>query len=202
LALPNLAAALALTIAAAGDGVLPGDVTVARAVQDAGIPGAPTLAEIGYWLGSTRAIIGVGIVLVLGLILMRDFWQALLVVALLLLRTLNPVLKNVVESARPTPDLIYITEHAKQFGFPSGHVMGVTLLYGGVFYLAANLLQKRWQRLVVQALTVIVILVTGYSRIYRGAHWPTDVLGGYLWGMSLLLLLIGGFAVGRSWIRR
>ncbi len=35
-----------------------------------------------------------------------------------------------------------------------------------------------------------LILLTGYGRILVGAHWPSDVLGGYLWGGLLLLLAL------------
>jgi undecaprenyl-diphosphatase len=49
-----------------------------------------------------------------------------------------------------------------------------------------------WLRRSVQAFLAFLILAIGVSRVYLGAHWPSDVLGAYLLGGSLLALLLRG----------
>jgi membrane-associated phospholipid phosphatase len=45
----------------------------------------------------------------------------------------------------------------------------------------------------VRAVSFGVLLSMGFQRVYAGAHWPSDVLGGYLWGGLILALIIGAF---------
>lgn len=189
-ALPFLVLALGLTLVAAGPGVLPGDVAVARAVQEGAFPGAEELAGFVWHLGNTAPIIAAAVTLVLLLWLRRRHWEALLLVGAIAARGLNPALKRAVESPRPTDDLVRVNEVAAQYGFPSGHTIGVTLLYGCIAVLARLLLPRGWARWTVQVACVALIVATGWGRIYRGAHWPSDVLGGYLWGVAILIVLV------------
>jgi undecaprenyl-diphosphatase len=74
--------------------------------------------------------------------------------------------------------------------FPSGHVLGTTILLGWIAYSAGHVIPQRPVRLAVQAACVFAIGLMGVSRIELGAHWPTDVLGGYLVAGLLLLPLM------------
>ena len=83
-------------------------------------------------------------------------------------------------------------------GFPSGHsITGVTL-YGLIFYLLLPGLRS-WRWRVVSAIDAgLIVLLIGYSRVFLGAHYPTDVLAGYAFGLFWSALtytaidLIGG----------
>lgn len=80
------------------------------------------------------------------------------------------------------------------YSFPSGHALFAVLL-GGVLVLLAESLVRRWRlRRVLQVAVVLVVLAVGASRVYLGAHWPSDVLGGYLLGVLALW--------GLMWLRR
>lgn len=75
-------------------------------------------------------------------------------------------------------------------GFPSGHAFGAVLFFGLVWWLAPMLARSRLACRAVRALALRLILATGYSRVLVGAHWPSDVIGGYLWGLLVLLPLL------------
>lgn len=130
------------------------------------------------------------IVLVIMLAVYRQLGVAGLILAATLIRGVNSLLKAVTASPRPTGDLVHVSERAATQGFPSGHVMSATLFYGAIIYLAQTRIRPGPARRLVQTLAVLMMLATGFGRIYAGAHWPSDVLGGYLWGTCLLLLLL------------
>ncbi len=67
-------------------------------------------------------------------------------------------------------------------GFPSGHSMMAFLLYGLLSYLAMPQLPRAW-RWVVGIAAMLVPLLVGFSRMFLGAHYLTDILGGYAFGM-------------------
>ena len=182
-----------LSLVAAGDNVLPGDVGLARAVQDLDFTGIDRLERLGYFLGSPLGIYSVGLPLIALLALARDLPGILLVIVALALRSTNPWIKELIESPRPTPDLVRVAGNATgdpgSYGFPSGHVMGTVLLYGAILYLADVHIQRPRLRRAIQAVAGLAILITALSRIYSGAHWPSDVLGGLLWGGLLLFAI-------------
>jgi undecaprenyl-diphosphatase len=172
-----------LSLVAAGPGTLPGDVAVTRFVQ--GISGGE-LGEIVRFmnaLGQTPIMLTIGSGCALVLLARRRPDAALLIVGAMLMRIANPVLKTVFASPRPTTGGgVRVEEIASGFGFPSGHVMGMTLFTGALVCLIWEAVPGRRSRIVVLLSAAVVLLASGVGRIAVGAHWPSDVLGGYLWG--------------------
>lgn len=177
----------ALSFAACGSTVLPGDVTIARWVQEIDLPLVRTLVSFGNWVGSARAafllVFGLGILL----LATRHPVEAGFLALANLLRSLNWLLKAACESPRPTSDFVRIDQTVSGWGFPSGHAMGVTMFCGSVIWVTTRLVRPRWARWTIIGMAVALAALTGFARIYVGAHWPTDVLGGYLWGSVLTL---------------
>ena len=181
--------ALLLSIPAAGDGTPSLDVTITQAVQRIDSGTVDAIANVLNWLGETAPAVALGGLAVLMLAYLHRAFEASIVLAAVAAKSFSPMLKDLLESPRPDGSSVQVTDVFNGFGFPSGHAMGAMLLYGSLFYVTGRLDPFRGQR-VVQALAVLMILGTGFSRIYVGAHWPTDVLGGYLWGSTFLVVAI------------
>jgi undecaprenyl-diphosphatase len=120
-------------------------------------------------------------------------------VALALVGTLvlNEMLKAVFQ--RPRPGLAW-AEVLPDFSFPSGHAMNSFVVYVALA-LVARLLWGRRVGTVALAPAIFLAVSIGISRIYLGAHWLTDAVGGYLAGALWLLCLVAASA-GVSQLRR
>jgi len=101
---------------------------------------------------------------------------------------LNELLKNIF--LRPRPDFPNVFYHEIGYGFPSGHAMLSVLFYGMTAYLIASqgFSWKTQIRLVVTAFTISVLI--GFSRIFLGVHFLTDVLGGWAAGVVWLTVCV------------
>lgn len=188
-----LAATVLLTALAAGDGVLPGDVAIATEVQEGNLPAAAALADAAFFLGGTPLVTAVALGLTVGLLRARRGAEAWFLLAIVVTRAGNWLLKAIVDSPRPPPSLVRVSEDASGLGFPSSHVLSAVLVYGSVIALAPYLVRPRAARIGLSVAAAVAIPVTGFGRIYTGAHWPSDVLGGYLWGALLLGGLLWGY---------
>jgi undecaprenyl-diphosphatase len=96
---------------------------------------------------------------------------------------------------RPRPELLdpIVTEDTTSF--PSGHSLGSLVAYGLLAYLSIILFPaRRWRITVVTALAVWVLAI-GFSRMYLGAHFFSDVLGGFSMGVCWLAVVITALEV-------
>lgn len=192
-ALLVLIPALLLAVIASGTRALPGDVTVARAIQDSEGPAADAIARIGYYAG-LMSVATVGCLVLAALMLARDrIALALIFVAGAAAIYTNHVIKWIVARPRPVPGEIRVSEETHTYSFPSGHVMTGVIVLGLIFVLAPEMTQRRWLQSLVRSSTVAGLVFISFSRVYNGAHWPSDVLGGLLWGSVTLILLLAAY---------
>lgn len=100
---------------------------------------------------------------------------------------LNLGLKNLVQRVRPYdqfPDLILLIEKQVDFSFPSGH-SGCAFAAAGVFLLAP----PKGKRAFGWGMLILAVII-GFSRLYVGVHFPTDVLAGAAIGFLSALLVV------------
>ena len=168
----------------------PGDRGLTEAIQDGdarawrdALEWASRLAE---WPG--MLIVGFAAGATLGLLAHRS--EVIWLLATLPLTQLNGAVKLAVDRPRPSPELVDVREVAAGLSFPSGHAVTAVLLYGFLFYAAGQALPDRRLRYPVQALCLIIAVLTGLQRVEAGVHWPSDVLGGALFAGLILALLI------------
>jgi undecaprenyl-diphosphatase len=109
---------------------------------------------------------------------------------------LNNVLKSVIHRPRP-----YAGAGLYQgWSFPSGHAMVSLIAYGMLGYILIILgPRSRRARLAIVGCATLLVLAIGLSRLYLGAHYVSDVVGGYAAGMLWLSTCISGLEVTRRW---
>jgi undecaprenyl-diphosphatase len=140
-------------------------------------------------LGSLEVLVLVGVLVAMALLMQRS-WLTLVIwlVAVLGGEALNLLLKNLIGRPRPSFDrpLVVETSHS----FPSGQAMESLVVYGMLTYFAVLTLRGRGKTaLSVGAVAVLVVLI-GFSRAYLGAHYLSDVVGGFAAGGAWLSAVI------------
>lgn len=142
---------------------------------------------------ATVSVVGssVGRGVILAAVLLWLFWRGRRAEALWLGgvvlsgMVLNVILKRIFDA--PRPDLLPHLDMVSSSSFPSGHSAGAMILYGALAILARH--KAAWP------MAAALIVLTGFSRIWLGVHWPTDVLAGWCEGIGWLILF-------RAWLVR
>lgn len=96
---------------------------------------------------------------------------------------------------RPRPAFVTHLDPPGGLSFPSGHAMISAALYVTLATLIARTLERRRLRVYVVAAGAFLALLVGFTRVYLGVHYPTDVLAG--WTLGLTWALICGLFVQR-----
>lgn len=138
-------------------------------------------------LGDTFMVTAIACIVQLWL-LIRKSWRTALYWGLTIISAavINTAIKAAVVRARPG-DMMYSGWTA--YSFPSGHTTTNIVLYGLLCILLYPCLGKR-SRTIVLCAAMGFALIVAFSRLYLGAHWFSDVLGGVL--VSTLILCIAG----------
>lgn len=179
-----------LSLAAADGGTMPGDTLISREIQAVDATGAGALVSFFNSTFDAPVLIAITTALALILGVIGRYAQMVLLAATILGQLTNAALKLLIGRPRPEDGLVQVTEQANGLSFPSGHTMGTVVFCGIIVYLSFQLIRHRQLRILVQVLAVAQMFAVGFSRVYTGAHWPSDVLGGFLWGAWFVLLLI------------
>jgi undecaprenyl-diphosphatase len=169
------------------------EITFSKWLQTFSLGNFSFLRESIFFMG-IRGVAGVIMILLFG-----SFWlskkrtEALFLALISVPDLINIWLKEIIGRPRPSQDMIDVVVGyggIQGSGFPSGHALHVVLFYGFICYLMFNFLGKRTLTITVLCLTIAYILITGLWLIYDGRHWIMDVLGGYLYGLFYLYILI------------
>ena len=160
-----------------------------------------TPAGVAFWYSLTRlgtlpacAVLGAPFVLWYA---SRQGWLPLAgwLAALSGSEVLAWALKHVVHRERPIFVLTYASEGT--YSFPSSHVLGALVGYGLIVYFVVCLTPSRLWRSLAALVAAGLVLVVGYSRLYLGLHFFSDVIGGLAAGAVWLTACVTALEVAR-----
>jgi undecaprenyl-diphosphatase len=163
-----------------------GDSAVSEEVQEMSFPGLGALEQLADVIGSKVMLVLVAPGLAAWFAIRRRAYFAGLAASVVVLPGSGLVVKLLVERPRPSAPLVQVREHASGFSFPSGHALQASMLCALVL-LAASDLSPGWARRLLMVLAPLAALLIGFERVYDGAHWTSDVIGGFLLGAIVMV---------------
>lgn len=135
--------------------------------------------------GSTAAII---IFAIFPIFIIKNKQKGLcMMINPLIIMIFNQSLKGIIQRKRPSEFFLVIE---KGFSFPSGHSAVSAAFYGFIIYLIYQYVKNRKVKIVAISFLTCLILLIGFSRIYLGAHYLSDVVAGFLISLSYLIIYI------------
>jgi undecaprenyl-diphosphatase len=161
--------------------VLPFDIPIAWFIQQLNWgPVVYPMELINAGAGIWQVLLGAVAIAALFLLERRAGWLMLIGSISSLL---DNVIKLVISRQRPPADVVHILSPTTGFSYPSGHAVFFTWMS---FMIALSIAPKvrPVYRPVLWIIATIVIVLTCLARVWAGAHWPSDVMGGVLLGIS------------------
>lgn len=197
----GLAAFAVLAVLAKANAYFAWDLSVARAVQSLSLPGMLKLMQVVSLAGNG---VTSWVFVVVAMAAFFVFRRRSEMFGLLLSAgggsALNRLVKHVVARPRPSLEYVRVSGEWANESFPSGHVTFYVCFFGFLFFVAYALLPRGSNvRRLACALAALPVLLIGLSRVYLGAHWPSDTLGAYLFSGLWLAFSLDLY---RRWKRR
>ncbi len=150
-----------------------------------------------FWTGFFKIFTYLGefyflviVVLIMLIVLKQKHIGLSTLFGLALASIINVVIKYIVRRPRPS-DLMIIDEIG--FSFPSAHAMLSLLIFGMIIYFVCTRLKNLPLKVVISSVLVILILAIGFSRIYLGVHYLSDVIAGCCIGLAVTIVSISIF---------
>jgi undecaprenyl-diphosphatase len=138
-------------------------------------------------LGGFTVLTIVTVVAALAFLFHRKRTHAFVLVGAVLLAQLSASAAKEI-FGRPRPDLVSHGSYVYSGSFPSGHSMLSAATYLTLAMLVSSLEPTRATKVMAYVLAVMTVVAVGFSRIYLGVHWPSDVLGGWAFGAAWSLV--------------
>jgi membrane-associated phospholipid phosphatase len=171
------------------------DTSVLFAIQQSQQPWLTPIMVFTTNIGDPTILVSLCVIVSLWLVVRKHQSEAMTVaIAAFGAIGLNVLLKQVFERGRPA--LWSRVVDVRFYSFPSGHAMLSIVIYGILGYLLTTRYpnQRGW---IVLGTSILIVLI-GFSRLYLGVHWLTDVIAGYAAGFVWLMTCILSLEIWRD----
>lgn len=181
-----------MTLLINGNDIVYFDKVIISFIQSFETPFLTSTMKFFSFIGSGSSINFIVIISIIVLYFLFHYRSELLLFILVLMGShyLFRLLKEIFHRARP--DLHRLIEIGG-YSFPSGHATNAITVYGILSFLLWRHIPTRWGRSLLVIFSIIMILTIGFSRIYLGVHYPSDVIAGYFAGAFWLITSIWCF---------
>jgi membrane-associated phospholipid phosphatase len=178
------------------DGIGRADSAVSRWLARRRSDGLNDLTAITSELGGTLTITILAVLTVaIGAFVWRR-WREPMLVAVAVAGEVGIFLVVTMLVDRERPPVRHLDEAPPTSSFPSGHTAAAIVLYGAIAVLASERARTALVRRLFLTLAVVIPLIVAASRMYRGMHYLSDVLGGVLLGAVWLLVAVHAIRLG------
>jgi undecaprenyl-diphosphatase len=137
-------------------------------------------------MADTYEVAGVAAAVTVLLLFRRWGRQALLLLAGLAIELSVFLTANKIV-ARPRPAVSHLGGTPSTYSFPSGHTAATIVLWGGIAVIVVATTNRWWPRALMWTLAFVLTVAVALSRVYRGEHYPTDVMAGAVLGIGSLV---------------
>jgi undecaprenyl-diphosphatase len=162
-----------------GNGNVLGDRTIPHWLAAHRTPGLTRWSQVFSTLGAAQAILILTLATCVVFLAITRRWRPVIFVATLMVGEVGAFLAAAAVVRRPRPDVTHLDHHLPTSAYPSGHTAAACCLYAAVAILVIGHARGWWRWLFLVPAIAMPVLV-GLSRMYRGEHHPTDVLGSLL----------------------
>ncbi|MEK6830726.1 MAG: phosphatase PAP2 family protein, partial [Nanoarchaeota archaeon] len=146
-----------------------------------------TLSKIIAIIFDTITLIIISIIISVYLWAKDNKRESLFFVIMMLLTSLVIfILKNLMQRARPLNSLVFETG----FAFPSGHTTASLVFFGVLTHLILVKNKSEFFKFLILGISIFIVAIISFSRLYLNSHWMTDVLGGLALGFFILTIFI------------
>jgi undecaprenyl-diphosphatase len=152
------------------------DQSVPRWLADHRTPSLNGVSDVLSQAGNTHAIMAVGLVAGTVALGLARRWRPAVFLVVLMMGELGLFLVAAKMTGRGRPEVEHLEGTLPTSAYPSGHVAATLCLYAGIVLLVLPR-TRRWWRYLILVPAVVMPLLVALSRMYRGMHHPTDLVG-------------------------
>jgi undecaprenyl-diphosphatase len=153
------------------------DALVRTAVHQLATPGLTRLMQVFSFFGSVVAVTAMCLAAIcVSLYYGRTRTAVMLAITMAGVAALDVVLKHAFHRPRP---VAFFGATPSSYSFPSGHALGSLCFYGMLAAILAGRARTRGAKFCVWMAAALLVGMIGFSRIYLGVHYPSDVIAGY-----------------------
>lgn len=136
---------------------------------------------VTHWLtygAETVTVVAIGALFFVGLRLLLGRWRESMFVAAALAGEVTIFVLTTLVIDRHRPPVPHLDSAPPTSSFPSGHTAAAVALYAALAMIAVRATRRGWLRAIALAVAVLMPLCVAAARLYRGMHFPTDVMAG------------------------